>query len=495
MFSHDSPNLDRKMREAREILGDHYSYFEDLIKTYTIKLDTPYWDIACFLIYLKLKKQQINIELWIDFWKSSTKKIRKFGNFQYIIPTSYYHFTVTDRSEKFFHNILQGKHSQTFDSSWERYLYYFFKNRDLIRPTFTQIEFELLKSILDIQSLSNQQLQENGWGDVSNLSKYKNRVLDKGVIFQGLALNIEKLGLASFNFVIKLPIEFDINIRSLFPKNRYLRFIQKNSIGAQVAIANFLAPDKPEVWEDLTSMKISIEEQYSPYSVRLFKLERETKKISFNFNNYNFKKGFWEFEKPLLNLLIETYPLIQKRKKINIRSEFEDYSKEELKLSYTSLKFLNYILKLNHLSERMLIKRADLTKSAISKKLNYLKKSQIIKKRLNPMVVFGLSSIVIILNLNSENQMQLHSFLSVFPEVYSEVITENGTKRISLILRSPQEEVVRSIEIIRKIFESSLSELFIIDQFYSQRLQLPIDKYDTINRDWQYESGELLRDD
>jgi len=491
-LSHDNPNLVKKMDAAKKILKKDYKYFYDLIVNYKVKTETPYWDLTCFLIYYRLRLSEKLQNKWLSFWIKSSQKLRILGNLVYTIPVSYYHFLVDEKSVETFYAFLFEKELSKRELSWEEYLWLFFKKRDLIRPKFTNLEFEMFKDILEIQSLSNHELEKKAWKRVANLSKYKKRVLDKGVIFQGLTLNIPKLGLANYHLLFHLPFEKTTDIYSLIPESQYLRYVQIGNIGTKSYLVNFQIPDRKEAIKDLEKLSENIHKENPSCKTRLFKHDRKTKIVSYNFTSYNSKAGNWDFLPFLHKLYLEKFPLNENRAEITIRPEFSDYSREKLKLSRISLEFLNHLLQIGHISRKKMVGNTGLTETTVRKQLTYLTDEKLIKTRINPMVVFGLSSIVILLSISPQEQYALHQYLALFPEVYTERYIENDREGIIVILRCPQEDVYRAMEILRKIFEKKIIDFFIIDQFYSRRYQLPIDNYNSLFQHWEYNSKDLL---
>jgi len=491
-LSHDNPNLVKKMDEAKKVLKEDYKYFYDLIVNYKVKTETPYWDLTCFLIYYRLRLSETLQNKWLSFWMKSTQKHRRFGNLVYTIPVSYYHFLIDEKSVESLYAFLVEKEQSKRELSWEEYLWLFFKKRDLVRPKFTNLEFEMFKDILEIQSLSNQDLKERAWKRVANISKYKKRVLDKGVIFQGLTLNTAKLGLATYHLLFHLPFENATDIFSLIPESQYLRYVQIGNIGTKTYLVNFQIPDNRKAIRDLEKLSGNIHKENPSCKTRLFKHDRQTKLVSYNFTSYNSKYGNWDFLPLLHKLYLEKFPLDEDRAEITIRPEFSDYSREKLKLSRNSLEFLNHLLQIGHISRKHMVKNTGLTETTVRKQLAYLEEEQLIKTRINPMVVFGLSSIVVLLSIPPQEQHALHQYLALFPEVYTERYIEDDKEGIIVILRCPQEDIYRAMEILRKIFEKKIIDFFIIDQFYSRRYQLPIDSYNSFFQHWEYNSKDLL---
>ncbi|MHA1420303.1 MAG: hypothetical protein ACTSPO_15420, partial [Candidatus Heimdallarchaeaceae archaeon] len=308
----------------------------------------------------------------------------------------------------------------------------------------------------------------------------------------GLTLNIPKLGLANYHLLFHLPFEKTTDIYSLIPESQYLRYVQIGNIGTKSYLVNFQIPDRKEAIKDLEKLSENIHKENPSCKTRLFKHDRKTKIVSYNFTSYNSKAGNWDFLPFLHKLYLEKFPLNENRAEITIRPEFSDYSREKLKLSRISLEFLNHLLQIGHISRKKMVGDTGLTETTVRKQLTYLTDEQLIKTRINPMVVFGLSSIVILLSISPQEQYALHQYLALFPEVYTERYIENDREGIIVILRCPQEDVYRAMEILRKIFEKKIIDFFIIDQFYSRRYQLPIDNYNSLFQHWEYNSKDLL---
>ena len=101
MFSESNQNLLLRMGEAESILGSDYSMFKELIMKYNINYDTPLWDIACFLIFTEIPEKSQIRHLWIDFWHKY-RKVRKFKNLLYLVPTTYIQLADIRKAKKFF---------------------------------------------------------------------------------------------------------------------------------------------------------------------------------------------------------------------------------------------------------------------------------------------------------------------------------------------------------------------------------------------------------
>ncbi|MHA1221893.1 MAG: hypothetical protein ACTSP3_01280 [Candidatus Heimdallarchaeaceae archaeon] len=492
MFSHDSPTLTERMNDAKKILGDYYLSFQNLVCNYKIKSGSPYWDIACFLIYKKIYGKKTLRDKWVKFWRKSTKSSRTYNNLVYIIPISYFHFLQFQGTEGFFRTILESKVKTKREISWGDYIWILFKKRDKIKPIFTKIEFQLFKDILAIQSLSNQELKKTAWESITNLSKYKKRVLEKGVIFQGFSLNSIKLGLANYNILLSFPFSNRYDFQKYLTPNSYLNFIQIGGIGCQNVLLNYVVPDNLEVKEDLKVLKTTLENKYPHCRGKLFKLERKTKLASFNFSSYRYKLGKWDFFPQLQKLFLENYPSSERISSVPIRVEFTDFERKKLKLSRPVLKFINVLINASHTSRSQLAKKSGLTETTVKKFLKYLSEERIIKDRVNPMVVFGLASIVLFLDYPKDKQYFLHQLLSVFVETYTETYQAKNEKGIITVVRCPQETVLSATEILRKIFNDKIKELFIIDQFYSKRFQFPVERYNPLYQQWVYEKRDLF---
>ncbi|MHA1223768.1 MAG: hypothetical protein ACTSP3_11100, partial [Candidatus Heimdallarchaeaceae archaeon] len=494
MFSHDSPRLAHRMEKAQKILGEIYPYFQNLIINYSIRCDTPYWDIACYLTNVKLKNKKRIREKWISFWTETTKTRRVYGNFVYYVPVSYYHFDFLQDPEVFFISILEAKVEESKELSWEDYVWLFFKKRDMVKPIFTKIEFQLFKDILTVQSLSNLDLKKTAWESITNLSKYKKRVLNKGVLFQGFSLNSIKLSLANHNILLSLAFSEKDDFQKLLTPNSYLNFIQTGGIGCKNVLLNFVVPDLLEVEEDLQTLKKLLEKRYPRAKICLFQLERKTKLVSFNFSSYKYKDGRWEFFPYLQRLFLEKGSLTEKEREVPIREEFTDFSKIKLKLNRPLLNFINTLINIGHISTSKIAQKTNLKSSTVKRYLKYLFDKQIIKTRINPMVIFGLASIVLFLDYPKEMQRSLHNFLSIFIETYSEIYNVNKEEGILFVLRCPKENVLSTTEILRKIFRKKIRELFVVDQFYSKRFQFPVERYDPYTQKWEYEKKDLFGD-
>ncbi|MHA1420262.1 MAG: hypothetical protein ACTSPO_15210 [Candidatus Heimdallarchaeaceae archaeon] len=86
-----------------------------------------------------------------------------------------------------------------------------------------------------------------------------------------------------------------------------------------------------------------------------------------------------------------------------------------------------------------------------------------------------------------------HGMLSVFPEVYSEPFTEKDKEGLIAIVRLPKELIVNASELLSSMFEEKQLNILLISQMYGKRYRLPIEKYDTLFKQWRYTSEDIRR--
>ncbi|MCK5409776.1 MAG: hypothetical protein KAJ30_05875, partial [Candidatus Heimdallarchaeota archaeon] len=79
-----------------------------------------------------------------------------------------------------------------------------------------------------------------------------------------------------------------------------------------------------------------------------------------------------------------------------------------------------------------------------------------------------------------------------FPEVFSEQYVSEGKNGLYFVIRVPYELVVDAIESLTNFFKGKIENLFIIDQMFTTRYQLPVDKYETVFQEWKYSSEDIL---
>ena len=210
MSNSQSPEFKQRMELAREILGSLFSDFEKMISDNKVKLDTPEWDVCCFSIYSRIFEKTQILDEWENFW-AKNRKPQRYENMVYFIPSSYYNFLGSKETSDYFIKIMKHFSENKIRLTWRAFLQIFFDFRSRIMPKFNPKEFLVFQTILREQELSNSELANILSMDSSNLSKYKNKLHQKYLIFEGLTLNYFVLNLATYAIVYDIPLSSKID--------------------------------------------------------------------------------------------------------------------------------------------------------------------------------------------------------------------------------------------------------------------------------------------
>ncbi|MCG3255452.1 MAG: hypothetical protein KAU62_05150 [Candidatus Heimdallarchaeota archaeon] len=76
--------------------------------------------------------------------------------------------------------------------------------------------------------------------DSSNVSKYKNQLLKRGVIHQGIALNHQNLKLAVYGLFSEYPVSLGVDLHPILSKSPFFHFVYTENIGCNSSLACFL---------------------------------------------------------------------------------------------------------------------------------------------------------------------------------------------------------------------------------------------------------------
>ena len=140
-------------KKAKEILDEKlYRFFINMIEDYKVSPKTLYWDIVCFLVSCKIKKQKRKqFNEWIDFWTSYTKRERYYKHMKYLVPGSYLPFLPYSKSHEFYFYSLLEEKKQKREISWGDYIEILYTIQSELKPIFTRNEFIVFNTILKIQ--------------------------------------------------------------------------------------------------------------------------------------------------------------------------------------------------------------------------------------------------------------------------------------------------------------------------------------------------------
>ncbi|MHA1401899.1 MAG: hypothetical protein ACTSQE_16230, partial [Candidatus Heimdallarchaeaceae archaeon] len=363
---------------------------------------------------------------------------------------------------------------------------------------FTKLEFRTFITMLNKQTVSLSEINKELKMAKSNLSSYIKRIREKKVIFEGITLNLKKFNLSIYCIKVKYPLENKFEIKNIIPPSPFLRRIYYGRIGCNCVLVFYLIPDTEEALNDLRKIKDNIEKTISECNAEIYKLDRQNRLCSFNYSTYDFKKGKWNF-----NLEDIDYNLYYKKNKELysesqiILEDFPETRDEKLVLDKEAVKVLEYLYSRSHYSVNKIINDTNIRENKVREIISYFESKNLLKKRINPLTIFGLSNIVVFLNLKKEEQKFLHADLSFFPELYSEpLINEDGEQSdIFLILRVPEEIAFYVLDELSKKYEKEIRDLFVVNQMYSSRKDLPLERFDTLFKKWQYSSVDVIGED
>lgn len=493
-FEYTTSMLNNKINEAKKILPKSiFQYLESLVSTYKIRLDTPSWDIVCFLVYNKIYQDISTCQKWSNFWKQTSSE-HYFEFNSYKKPVSYNFFLGDKISVKHFEMLIEKIYNNPSLGSWENYLISFFNYCSNLNIKMTDKEFELFKIIIKEQSFSAHKIQNHINMQVSNISKYKKQLKQKTILFQGISLNYPKLNLGRKSILISTRQSNKTDFKDYFSVSPFFDGIYYGDVGIKNCLINFTLPNHFRAEEDLVKAVQKIKEETSLLFSGVFSFERESRIKTINYSDYDNNKRKWKTN------LIDLYSsLINDRNAKHtekyeqfVITEFTDCNSINLKLNKTGLSILNH-MKMHNLCSKIKIQRdLQLSTKEVEKQLTYLKKEQLFKERIQPIPFFGLSNIVMFLKEEKEHHRALHLRFSMFPEVYSEPYRFFSKEcGILFIIRVQNENIIKIVRILCRHFNKKIEHIFIVDRMYSRRWPLSIHKYDTIFKEWDYSSNDL----
>ncbi|MHA1667121.1 MAG: hypothetical protein ACTSUR_00580 [Candidatus Heimdallarchaeaceae archaeon] len=486
-----NPRLEERMNLAQQILGEQFKDFEHLVKKFNARLDYPEWDILCFHILTTVISKKKRKDQWYKFWSKNRQPI-KFGNFTYSIPASYYNFGSSKESSHYFLELLHYYKKKRLTLSWDVFLQIFFDYRSKIMPKFNKMEFQVFQAILQNQTMSNTILLKHLPIDTSNLSKYKRRLKDRYLIFEGLSLNYSVLSLSSYAIVYDIPLSSTIDFFKELPDSPFLHSIYSSYSNSQSIMIQYIVPDNPLVKSDLLKLCEKINAKNKIISSEIFRFDTSTRLKSFNFTNYDYKKAQWDFPYYKILSALTNRQLEQDEDISFIISEFPQPQEKILNLNKIGIDILNYILMTKEMSINTIKDKLDLSEKLVKKHVDNFQKHHYFKSRINPNYVFGLSNLVLFLKRDPSEQLQIHKQLSIFPELYSQKFSNEEEEGIHFIIRVPREIIFDCMSIFNSFYKRDIKEMFVINQMYSRRWSLPSEKYETVFHEWKYESKDIL---
>ena len=491
MFSESNQNFRLRIGEAESILGSNYSRFKDLIERYGINHDSPFWDIACFLIFTELPRKSKTVHIWMDYWHKYSKT-RKYKNLIYLIPATYVQLADFNKAKKFFQELLEQSKKTTEQLDWGVFLSIFFQFRASIKPILSKREFLIFQTILEKQTMVTKELSGLLKIDSSNISKYKNTLTSRIILHQGITLNHQKLNLSVYGVLFEFPLSTDIRLIDKLSESVFSHSIHTGKIGCRSVLGYYVAPDFEKVKTDLMRMAKKLSKEKEVTFSQVFQFLTSTRLKSFNYSFYDYRKGEWNLSSQKIHQFLYGYIPIDEESVPVITREFKQGRKKKIALIKTGIEILNHILLQNHLSIRQIQRDLGITEKEAKKYVSFLQNQDLYRLRYSPYYVFGLKNLVLFVKDPPSKHYDLHRSLSFFPEVYSEEYLSDDKNGIYFIIRIPNELIIDSIEILSEYFKNDIEKMFVIDQMYSKRYQLPVEKYETVFQEWEYISEDIL---
>ncbi len=499
MFSHDLPTLEEKMEEAKTILTTNYGKFEELITKNKVKYCSPFWDIACFLIQSEIKGKKVE-DKWMEFWERNTKK-QLYKNKYYNAPIAYIQFSADEEMKRFFEELLEEKEKEEMLLEWKNYLELFYRVRERSHPTLTRQEYTMLLEMLKNQTLSNTIIKEKTRLDLSNISKYKKQLMEKGILYQGITFNPIKLGLRIYTINLIFPANYMVEIEKIIPNSTFYRYTFENIDNVKTYMVTYLAPEEERTEKYLENLCKKIAEEHPLQQYKIYKVIREKRKITFNYENYNPKTKTWNITKEIMKMIMRKYPSTKKEKVTFETNEFKEKieereekkaEKKKIILTKESLDVFNNLINNNLQAVKQRAEELGISEGEVKKNLNYLYENNIVKERIQCMPIFGQSSILIHIEEKDEKQEELHNFFSIYPEVFTEPYETKESKGILVVIRCPHEDLIETQDIINYRFDGKIELMMVLNQMYAKRLILPAEKYNTLFKKWEFTEEDII---
>lgn len=491
MTNTQNPEQKQRMELAEKILHDLFEDFEKLVYKYKARLDSPEWDIICFHVITRLSRKEHKLEEWHNFWSKNRKTV-SFANFSYMVPFSYYNFFCSNEASLYFLEVLDYFRENNLKLSWNIFLQIFFDYRSKIMPKFNKMEFLVFQTILQKQSMNNSELLSILPMDSSNLSKYKRRIRERCLIYEGLSLNHSVLKLADYGIVYSVPLSSKIDFFKDLPESSFLHSIYTSHSNSQSIMLNYVTPDNSQVKTDLQKLCDTINERIDIISSNIFKFDIHSRLTSFNFSNYDFKNAKWLFSFYKIISALEKEDSIYDEDISFIIPEFTKAKKKILNLNKTGIEILNHMLMRNEMSINAIKNDLGISEKEARKQVENLQRHQYFKSRINPNYVFGMSNLVLFLSKSPSKQLRIHNQLSIFPEVYSQKYSNEDEEGLHFIIRIPNEMIFDCMSLFNSFYRNDILELFVINQMYSRRWMLPAERYETVFQEWKYDSKDIL---
>ncbi len=490
MFGLNLPILEEKMKEAKTILSTDYRTFEELITNNKIKYGSPFWDIACFLTLNEIENEKRE-EQWIKFWEENTTK-QRYRNHYYNAPESFRKLPADEEIKKIFRKMLEEKEKEEIITEWDSFLEFFYRLRERTRPILTKQEYHMLQEIVKNQTLSNIILKENTGIDLSNISKYKKKLIEKGVIFPGITFNPITLRLKIYLVELIFPANHKVEVKKVLGNTSFSRRIFENVDNLKTYVMAYLAPDEERTEKYLEKMCKKIEEKYPLKSYKIYKIIREKRKITLNYENYNPKTRNWAIEEKILELIMKNY-LNSKKEKVTFETkEFTEEKKKDIVLTKGILNMFSNLMINFHASTKQRAEELGIKETEVKKHLNYLYDNEIIKERIHCIDIFGQSTISLYIQETSERQEELHNFFSIYPEVFTEPYETKESKGISILIRCPHENIRATQDMINHKFSDKIEQVSLLNQIDANGVIIPIEKYNTEQQKWEFTEEDIM---
>lgn len=481
------------IEEAYSILKQESPFFDNLITKYEIKPFSPAWDLACFLTYSHFSHIKSLEFTWNEFWEKRSKN-RVYRNLHYRVPYSYIPLIADNNFNKLVYKLLELNRLDIYVLDWNVFFSIFFDYCSKTLPTLSKREFSLFLAALQCQSLKSNDLLKHLEIDSSNLSKYKRRLMEKGIVYQGISLNYPRLNLAVYGVYLESSKSLSEAILKEIPNSPFLHSIFQSYLGNNKLLIQYVAPSIPEVSRDLLRLVQNLESKFQIADSLILSFKNATRLTSFNYSIYDIQSKEWNLESYDIRMHFSFYDQIRDKQAFFVKQLQTNNFDYKIKLNKEGIEILNHILYNNHLTIKQIATNLKYSERTVKNHIKNLEDSSIYSLRINPSYIFSLTNIVLFLRNSDDKQMEYHNKFSILPEVYSEQFLADNKTGYYFVLRVPPNLVLEAIDILEEDFSENILKVFVVNQMYSKRWSIPMDKYETLFQEWKYNPEDVLGD-
>ncbi|MHA1222283.1 MAG: hypothetical protein ACTSP3_03270 [Candidatus Heimdallarchaeaceae archaeon] len=463
------------LQQAREILSDNFQHFKKYFKEKKIEIRTPKWDLLCFQIYTLLTRNAYTMNRWSSFWEKYSEK-KEFKGMVYKVPEIYKPFLNKNSQTENLFLLLNEKQNYR----WKEFMEIFFSLRNQIYPRLPSREFEVLIAMTNRQTSSITEVGRALDMDRSNTLRYINSIKQKGLIYEGITVNVSKLKLIPYILILQNPTKQLKKKTKVFEKLESFRNYYESYIGNYYLLSYHIINEKEKEIKLLEYEIEIIKKELKPEKIIKLKLDRTKRLKSFNYASYNNTKGSWN------NSLLEylSYDDEKLMEQNRLISEFSDYKPSLVKLNKNGVDILKYIIKTRDISQSRIKRQTNLSLTTIRNYLDYFIKEEVFVRRITPQPIFGLSTLLVYFQTESHKQKSLHLKLSFLPEIYSEPFQMNSVEGIFFTIKLPSEHITNILDLMNSVISAKNRKYFLIDNIYKKKRPLNYDYYDTLLKKW-----------